>query len=200
MQQNPIRITLALLTLLPAAIAAKRVMTPIDVQPESKLWVSGTSTVRSFECQAGSFDAKLASTGTDAVAAVLAGEKAVSDVVVTVPVDKLDCRNGTMNEHLRKALKATQHPTVVFRVSAYELARSTDGVAVTLTGTLTLGGVEKLITVNAQAKPGENGTLLVSGTREVRMTEFGLKPPTLMLGTLKVDERIKVGFDVVLKD
>ena len=200
MQQNPIRITLALLTLLPAAIAATRVMTPIDVQPESKLWVSGTSTVRSFECQAGSFDAKLASTGTDAVAAVLAGEKAVSDVVVTVPVDKLDCRNGTMNEHLRKALKATQHPTVVFRVSAYELARSTDGVAVTLTGTLTLGGVEKPITVNAQATPGENGTLLVSGTREVRMTEFGLKPPTLMLGTLKVDERIKVGFDVVLKD
>jgi hypothetical protein len=32
------------------------------------------------------------------------------------------------------------------------------------------------------------------------MTEFGLKPPTLMLGTLKVDERVKVGFDVVLKD
>ena len=32
------------------------------------------------------------------------------------------------------------------------------------------------------------------------MTEFGLKPPTLMLGTMKVDERIKVGFDVVLKD
>src|SRR5688500_13948914 len=94
MQQNPIRITLALLTLLPAAIAANCVMTPIDVQPESKLWVSGTSTVRSFECQAGSFDAKLASTGTDAVAAVLAGEKAVTDVVVTVPVDKLDCRNG----------------------------------------------------------------------------------------------------------
>jgi hypothetical protein len=55
-------------------------------------------------------------------------------------------------------------------------------------------------TVNAEAKPGENGTLLVSGTRDVRMTEFGLKPPTLMLGTMKVDERIKVGFDIVLKD
>ena len=200
MQQNPIRITLALLTLLPAVIAAKRVLNPIDVQPASRLWVAGTSTVRSFECQAGSFDAKLASTGTDAVAAVLAGEKAVSDVVVTVPVNKLDCRNGTMNEHLRKALKAAQHPTVVFRVGGYDLMRSPNGVAVTLNGTLTLGGVEKPITGNAQATPGENGTLLVSGTREVRMTEFGLKPPTLMLGTLKVDERINVGFDVVLKD
>jgi hypothetical protein len=32
------------------------------------------------------------------------------------------------------------------------------------------------------------------------MTEFGLKPPTLMLGTMKVDEKLTVGFDVVLKN
>lgn len=192
---TPIRVTLALAALVPAFAVG-----PIDMQPESRLWISGTSTVRAFECQARAFDAKLESTGKAAVDALLAGEKIVSSVEVTVPVEQLDCRNGTMNEHMRKALKAAQHPTVVFRVDGYELARSTDGVAVTLNGTLTLGGVEKPITVNAQAKPGENGTLLVSGTREVRMTEFGLKPPTLMLGTLKVDERIKVGFDVILKD
>jgi len=71
---------------------------------------------------------------------------------------------------------------------------------VTMTGNLTLGGVEKPITIKAHAKPGPNGTLVVSGTREVRMTEFGLKPPTLMLGTMKVDERVTVGFDVVLKN
>jgi polyisoprenoid-binding protein YceI len=105
-----------------------------------------------------------------------------------------------MNEHMRKALKAEKYPTITFRVASYDLAKAADGLDVTLNGTLTLGGVEKPITINATAKPGENGTLLVSGTREVRMTEFGLKPPTLMLGTMKVDERIKVGFDVVLKD
>jgi polyisoprenoid-binding protein YceI len=193
------RVTLALAVLLPA-LAGSAGRAPIDLQPESRLWIAGTSTVRSFQCQAASFDAKLESTGTGAVAAVLAGEKVVSGVIVTVPVEKLDCKNGTMNEHMRKALKASQNPTVVFRVDTYELARASDGVTVTLNGTLTLGGVEKPITVNAQAKPGENGTLLVSGTRDLRMTEFGLKPPTLMLGTMKVDDRVKVGFDVVLKD
>ena len=105
-----------------------------------------------------------------------------------------------MNEHMLKALKADKNPTVVFRVASYELAKSADAVAVALTGTLTLGGVEKPITVNAQAKPGDNETLLVTGTQELRMTDFGLQPPKLMLGTLKVDERIKVGFDVILKD
>jgi polyisoprenoid-binding protein YceI len=193
------RVTLALAALLPA-LAGSAGRAPIDLQPESRLWIAGTSTVRSFQCQAASFDAKLESTGNGAVAAVLAGEKVVSGVIVTVPVEKLDCKNGTMNEHMRKALKASQNPTVVFRVDTYELARASEGVTVTLNGTLTMGGVEKPITVNAQAKPGENGTLLVTGTRELRMTEFGLKPPTLMLGTMKVDDRVKVGFDVVLKD
>ena len=196
---TPFRATLALAVLLPAAlgIAARR---PIDMQPESRLWIAGTSTVRSFQCQASTFEAKIESAPNGAVAAVLAGEKAVSNVTVTVPVEQIDCKNGTMNEHMRKALKASQNPTVTFKVTTYDLARANDVVDVTLNGTLTIGGVEKPVTINAQAKPGENGTLLVSGTREVRMTEFGLKPPTLMLGTMKVDERVKVGFDIVLKD
>ena len=174
--------------------------TPIEVQPESKLWIAGNSTVRAFQCQAAAFDARLGASGPNAVSGVLAGEKAVSDIVVTVPAEKLDCRNGTMNEHMRKALKVEQFPAITFRVASYDLAKAADGVNVTLNGALTLGGVEKPITINATAKPGDNGTLLVSGTREIRMTEFGLKPPTLMLGTLKVDERVKVGFDIVLKD
>ena len=192
------RVPLALASLVPLMAASTRA--PLDLQPESRLTIYGTSTVRSFQCQASSFDAKIESASNGAVEAVLGGEKAVSNVVVTVPVEKLDCRNSTMNEHMRKALKAPSNPTVVFKVATYDLAKSADGVAVTLNGTLTLGGVEKPITVSALAKPGDNGTLLVSGTREIRMTEYGLKPPSLMLGTMKVDERIKVGFDVVLKD
>jgi polyisoprenoid-binding protein YceI len=200
MSRTHVQATVALVMLFPALAAAPRRDPPLDLQPESRLWVSGTSTVRAFQCQAGAFDAKIESTGADAVAAVLAGEKAVSTIEVTVPAEKLDCRNGTMNEHMRKALKAKEFPTVVFRAASYDLTRTNESVGVTLNGTLTLGGVEKPITVNAQAKPGTDGTLIVSGTREVRMTEFSLKPPTLMLGTMKVDEKITVGFEVVLKN
>lgn len=171
----------------------------LDMQPESRLWIAGSSTVRSFQCQATAFEAKVAADA-GAATAILAGEKAVSAVDVSVPVEKLDCRNGTMNEHMRKALKAAEFPTIAFRVASYELARGEEGVAVTLDGTLTLGGVQKPITVAAQVKGGEEGRLIVTGTHEVRMTEFDLKPPRLMLGTLKVDEKIKVGFEIALKD
>jgi hypothetical protein len=69
----------------------------------------------------------------------------------------------------------------------------------TLTGTLKLGATERPITVAAQGKQDGDG-LRVSGIHELNMKEFGLKPPTLMMGTMKVNEKVKVGFDLLLKD
>lgn len=188
----------ALLGLIPA-LAMTPARTALDVQPESRLWISGTSTVRSFECTATTFDADVQSLP-GAVTATLAGEKAVTAVEVRVPTDKLDCKNGTMNEHMLKALKAKANPTIVFTLVSYDLARQDGATHVTLTGQLALGGVQKPVTLVANAKEGAPGTLRVSGTHEIRMSEWGLKPPSLMLGTMKVDERIKVGFDLLLKD
>ena len=82
---------LALAVTMPAVIASTR-LARLDLEPESRLWVSGTSTVRAFQCQAGSFSANIASTGTDAVAAVRAGAKAVSTVEVRVPGARRACR------------------------------------------------------------------------------------------------------------
>jgi hypothetical protein len=39
----------------------------------------------------------------------------------------------------------------------------------------------------------------VKGVYDLRMTEWGLKAPSLMMGTMKVNELVKVNFDLVLK-
>jgi polyisoprenoid-binding protein YceI len=190
----------ALLCLAPAAVAWTTVSNRLAMQPQSRLWINGSSTMRSFECKAASFDANVESTGPGAVSAVLAGEKAVRGVEFKVPANRLDCGNGTMNEHMLKALKAKDHPEIVFRLASYETAKAAQGVEGSVTGTLTIGGVAKTITMSGTATEPEPGTLRVKGSHEIRMKEYGLKPPTLMLGTLKVDERVKVSFDLLLKD
>lgn len=190
---------LPLFCLAPAALAATPSTIALDLQPSSRLWISGSSTVRSFECNATAFEANVES-APGATAAVLAGEKAVTAVEIRVPTERLDCRNGTMNEHMAKALKAKANPTIVFKLASYDLAKQSGAVRVTLTGTLAMGGVEKPINVTVNATEGPEGTLHVVGTHELRMKEWGLKPPSLMLGTMKVDELIKVGFDLLLKD
>lgn len=187
-------VTLAIATL---AFAGSR--NALTLQPESRLWIEGTSTVRSFTCTAGVVEAAVEATP-GAVKSVIAGEKAVQSVAITVPAAKLDCNNGRMNEHMLKALKASEHPAIEFRVASYEVAKADVGVTGTLKGTLTLGGVTREIAIDAAARETADGALRVAGKYELAMSDYGLKRPTLMMGTLKVGDRVKVGFDVLLKE
>lgn len=168
-------------------------------QPESRLWVGGTSSVRGWECRATAFTATIES-APNAAATVLAGEKAVGAVNLAVPVEKLECGNGQMNGHMRKALKVEEHAQIAFRMTSYELARSSDTLVATIDGTLTLGGTEKPIQLVGLATSTPDNALRISGTYSLRMTDFALKPPTLMFGRIKVHDLVKVGFDIILKD
>lgn len=198
--RNTLRNVAALGMLVPAVIAWTSLGSNLTLQPDSRLWIEGTSTVRSFSCKASTFDALVTTTQDAAVGAVLAGEKAVDAVTVTVPAAKLDCGNGTMNSHMLKALKATDNPEITFRMQSYDLAPAGAGMAGTLRGELTLGGVTKPIVVDAVAADGGDATLLVTGRHVLKMTDYGLKPPSLMLGTMKVGDAVTVGFELRLKN
>jgi polyisoprenoid-binding protein YceI len=199
MRATPRRLTLAVLALVPTVAAWTAFSTPLALQPESRLWVEGTSTVRSFTCKATVLEADVSAAGADAVRAVLAGQKAVERAEVRVPATRLDCGNGTMNEHMLKAIKADAHQTIAFRVTSYTVDAGGDAARGSLTGTLTLGGVTKTIAVDATGRDMGAGALRVTGTYALSMKEFGLKPPTLMMGTMKVGDVVKVGFDLRLR-
>jgi polyisoprenoid-binding protein YceI len=191
---------IAVLALAPAAVAwTSRPDGVLTLAPQSRLWIEGTSTVRPFSCMAGLLEADVTTTTPAAVSAVAIGEKAVSAVEFRVPSSKIDCKNGKMNEHMQKALRTAEHPVITYTVASYVLAKSDSGMLATLTGTLDLGGVEKPMVVVTKAKE-EGGMLRVTGKQTIAMSEFGLKPPTLMMGTLKVGNEITVGFDLLLKN
>jgi polyisoprenoid-binding protein YceI len=169
----------------------------LTLQPESKLWVDGTSTMRKWTCRANDVNAVIDGES-NAIAQVAAGEKGVRAVRVRVQSEKMECGNGTMNEHMKKALKVEANPTIEFTLSGYDVSKSADGVTGTLNGTLSLGGVQKTVAIPAVAK-SEAGVLHVTGAYPLKMTEYDLKPPKLMLGRIKVGETVTVRFDLLLK-
>lgn len=177
-------------------------ITPISLellQPPSRVWIAGTSTVRNFECKVPSFQAVVEAALPGAARRLSASEKVVTTAAVTVQAAQLDCGNDTMNKHMRNALKATEYPSIAFQVDSYELATDSARTRVVMRGTLALGGVTQAITVNAQATVDSGEVLRVRGTYDVRMGQFGLKPPTLFFGSLKVGDRVTVGFDLAFK-
>ena len=170
----------------------------LSLQPQSRLWVEGGSTIRSWTCKSTDVSATVEATGTNAVAQLLAGEKVVKTVDVTLTSEKLDCGGGTMNDHMKKALKVGDFPTITFRLATYDLKHGADGISGTLIGTLTLGGVKKSISIPATGTT-EDGALHVLGSYELKMTDYDLTPPKLMFGRIKVRDDVTVKFDLLLK-
>ena len=189
---------LALAILVPASGAWTAANELLVLQPQSRLWIEGTSTIRGFSCKASEVKATVEANGPNAIPALLIGDKGITSVRVTVPAERMDCGNGTMNEHMKKALKVSDNPTIDFRVTSYDVTRQADGITGTITGTLELGGVTRTISMDAIGKP-QDGMLHVTGSYPLKMTDYGLKPPSLMFGRIKVAESVKVNFDLLLK-
>ncbi len=187
------------------AFAAVLALTPLRageqlvVQPQSKIWIEGSSTIRSFQCSVPEFTLTV-NADAGAVSAVLGGQKAVKTAELTIPAAKMECGNGRMNEHMMKAVKGEEHPTIRFTLASYDVAKAGDGVEGTLRGSLSLGGAQHPIDVNAVATDAGNGSMRIVGGYEVALSAYDLERPSLMFGRIKVGDKIQVKFDLVLKN
>lgn len=176
--------------------AAGPAVDALRLKPESRLWFEGTSTVRRWDCKATDIQAAIdAEAG--APAAVLDGRKAVRTVILTLPVAALDCENRTMNDHMRAALNAEEHQQIRFTLSGYTLAKAAATTG-TLEGSLMLNGQTRPIVAPVQFADAA-GALRVTGRYPLAMTEWGIRPPRLMMGTLKVGDTVTVNFDLLLQ-
>jgi len=182
----------AALLVAPALAAAS--LAPLSLQPGSRVWVEGTSTTRSWRCESTSAEGSAAAASTD-----LTQLSSVARAEIDIPIATLDCHNNTMNGHMRNAMKAATAPTIRFRASSVQVTPSgADAGSAKLEGVLSMGGQDRPVTVDATVAR-ENGQLRVRGSKHLVMTEWGLRPPSLMLGTMRVGPNVTVGFDVLLK-
>lgn len=180
-----------------AGVAAAQ--STVELQPGAQLAIDGTSTVRSFTCKAKAVKARLTpgEAGGGLAPEQLAG--ALREVRLEVPAGQLDCANGTMNEHMLNALKAQENPTILFQMSGYEAGSAKDGqVPLRIRGELSMAGSTRPLELDARATPTPEGGLRVKGQYSLRMTDWGVRPPTLMLGAMKVGDTVVIRFDFTL--
>ena len=198
---RPIRRAALLAALsLPVAAQAQDSELKLGAQAGTRLWVEGGSNVRNWSCDAKLVEASVTGDAVPATASAKVVSTAARKAVLTIPVEKLDCRNGTMNEHMRKALKANAHKSIEYRIAKWELTpRGDDEGTVATSGTLVIAGAEKPVSVDFTAKRATPGAWQLKGTKTIRMTEWGVKPPSLMLGTMKVHDPVTVKFELVLE-
>jgi polyisoprenoid-binding protein YceI len=112
---------------------------------------------------------------------------------LTIPAVSLKSPKGDLEENLRKALKATEHPDITFSLTKLDGAPG----ALMASGTLRVAGVAREVTFPIKTvRNGDN--LAVTGVLDVLMPDYGIAPPKAMLGMIKAGPGIKVTFDVLI--
>ncbi|MCB0717119.1 MAG: YceI family protein [Bacteroidetes bacterium] len=175
-----------LLTLLtPAALLALAFAgTQYKVAEDSTMTISGGSTIHDWHC-----DAKVVGEMDRAES----GESAVPTAVkIRVAVDEIECGKGVMNKKLRDALKSDKNPDVLFTLDTASL-EGTGKLATT--GNLTIAGKTKPVEFVVTEKATDSG-LTYEGSVDLLMTDFDVKPPTAMMGTMKTKDEVTVSFSV----
>ncbi|MBT1689558.1 YceI family protein [Dawidia soli] len=126
--------------------------------------------------------------------------KTIADISVKIPVAAIKSSEGKMMDNKTyEAFKSDEHPYITYTASRAQIttdaARNT---TIKVSGSLTMAGTTKPITVEAKGKSLPNGDMEISIARKLKMTEFNMKPPTAMMGTIKVGDEVTVVVSLVL--
>lgn len=154
----------------------------------SKIIVEGTSNLHDWELVAQNLSSELD---------LIEGEKTVSDirnVSFTMKAENLQSDNSIMNKKTQNALKTNKYNTIQFSptniVNIKSSGNNFTGIA---RGELKIAGKQRPVEVNFKGrKTGKSITIM--GEKELKMSDYGIDPPTAMLGTLKTGDLVSVRF------
>lgn len=178
-----------------ALVAAPAAAAPVNYVPAaSEVWVEGTSTLHDWRVAGEAIHGEVRVDPEDLLqGSTLAGRAAAR---VSVPVKGLKSGKPKMDALMYQALEAEDHPSITYELDEVRwLSRQDDGGhLLEVKGRLAMAGETRPVTLRATARIVDGGGLLIEGSTPLRMTSFGIDPPTALLGTIKTGDEVRVGF------
>lgn len=114
---------------------------------------------------------------------------------VEIPVKEIESPHDKMDRLTYEALKAEEHPVIRYEL---EELKPIDDQRYQSAGKLTIGGQTRPLEMEVAISPVNNGKFTLSGGTGFDMSEFNIKPPSLMFGTIKVRDAVEVNFELNL--
>ena len=114
---------------------------------------------------------------------------AINNIQYNMGAKTLKSGKGAMDSNAYKAMKADKFPNITFTATSVNMGKGTS------TGKLKVTDVTKTVSfpVNV-AKSGNSYT--ITGTETIKMTDYGVTPPSFMMNTVKTGNEIKITVNV----
>lgn len=121
----------------------------------------------------------------------------VSGLTFTVPAKSLKSEHTMMDNNTYKALNADNNPNITY-VETGATVTPVDASTFTIktTGKLTIAGNTRETDVTATAKVNADKSITVTGSKKFKMTEYGVKPPTVMFGSIKTGDDLTISYNL----
>jgi len=120
-----------------------------------------------------------------------------------VPVASLRCGNRQMERDMYRALRSDANPTIEFRfsglVGGVEHDIDAKNYRATIAGELSLAGTSRKVRVAVVAERVSRDRFRLRARLPLRMTDFGVTPPTALFGMVKAKDDLVVTFDLYLQ-
>jgi polyisoprenoid-binding protein YceI len=157
----------------------------------STMTIYGTTNVHDFTQKVNQISGELV---------VNAAQKSIQSLDVLIPVRAIKSPEKQMDTYTYEAFNSEKNPNITFHLTEASGLKVTDKeIDVTVTGNLTINGTAKKISFKVNGKNPKSGVYQFKGAISLKMTEFKMKPPTAMMGMMKVGDGITLKFDITLE-
>ncbi len=125
---------------------------------------------------------------------------AVKDVEIKIEVKGIKSKKGKqMDNKTYDTFKSGDNPYIIYSLSnAVVKVNDSNLVTIEAPGKLSMAGITQSVPLSATGKKLPNGDLQLYLSKKIKMTDFKMDPPVMLLGTLKVGNEVTVEFDFVL--
>lgn len=184
-------VTIAMLGLLTGV--SKPAMAPAEVKmmfaPESKLRLNGDSSLKKYSAATSVLELR----GLAKAVSNAALKFTPTEVSMRLEVKDLKSGDGTLDKHMYEALKSEKFQAIEMKLDKFQF---NDQNSATASGLLSVAGETR--PVELQLKISIDGDrIIISGSKTLLMTDFGIEPPKMMMGALKTRNEIEIIFDVI---
>ncbi|MBC7887947.1 MAG: YceI family protein [Ferruginibacter sp.] len=158
------------------------------------LSITGTSSLHDWEMTSGKGQV-------DAMILVANDKVTFSRLSFTVPAESLKSGHGAMDKNTYKALDTKKNANISFvLVSGNVTPTGANTYLLKGIGKLTISGTTLQTDLVATLKynPADK-SFTCSGIKKFKMSEYGVKPPTVMMGAIKTGDAISISYNLTIK-
>lgn len=125
----------------------------------------------------------------------------VNEFVLEVPVKTILSPKGSiMDNKTWEALKYQKYPKINFTLTrVVSISKSGSGYALKVQGNLKIAGVSKLVYLDVKGQLSGRDIVKFQTTKDLKMSDFGITPPTAFFGAMTTGNEITLKFDLTLK-